>query len=73
MTDARKWLGRARSINREIEGLLEEQAEARAQVLRIPRTTTATEHRAPRTRTESMSGSSTTKSGSTRKSMSWCA
>ena len=35
MTDARKWLGRARSINREIEGLLEEKDEARAQLLRI--------------------------------------
>lgn len=35
MTDARKWLGRARSINREIESLLDEVTEARAQLLRI--------------------------------------
>lgn len=35
MTDARKWLGRARSINREIESLQEEKADARDKLLRI--------------------------------------
>ena len=35
MTDARKWLGRARGINREIETLLNTKKEARDQLLRI--------------------------------------